>query len=192
MDRRTALKGTGILLGSSVIASASGLLMQSCMEKAKTTDLETIVLKKEDITTTADIITHLIPDSGIPEAVRTAIPLYIDGTLEKYSAIEQREEFEIGIKEFNANCTNSYGADFSKCTSEEQFNYLKDLESDFISSQGPTFYGTMKQWVFEAFFQTEFGVTQYLAYNPLPGTYNGCIPMEQIGKIQHSNDAFKL
>ena len=192
MDRRTALKGTGILLGSSVIASASGLLMQSCMEKVKTTDLETIVLKKEDISTIANIIAHLIPDSGIPEAVKTAIPLYIDGTLEKYASREQRQEFEIGIKDFNTNCTNSYGSEFSKCTPEEQFNYLKDMESDFVSAQGPTFYGTMKQWVFEAFFQTEFGITQYLSYNPLPGTYTGCVPMEQMGKIQHSNDAFKL
>ena len=192
MDRRTALKGTGILLGSSVIASASGLLMQSCMEKAKTTDLETIVLKKEDVTTIANITTHLIPDSGIPEAVKTAIPLYIDGTLVKYAGREQRQEFEIGMKDFTTNCTTSYGSEFVKCTPEEQFNYLKDLESDFVSAQGPTFYGTMKQWVFEAFFQTEFGITQYLSYNPLPGTYTGCVPLEQIGKIQHSNDAFKL
>ncbi len=192
MDRRTALKKTGVLFGTSVMISPSGWLMQSCMEKVKEHELETSVLEIADITLLNGIVAHLIPDKGVPEEVRGAIPLYIDGILAAYSSVEQHQEFKEGIKDFNADCESENGNRFVDCSTDQQLVYLKKLESVFVQSNETNFYGKIKQWVFEAFFQTEFGITNYLDYNPMPGTYFGCVPLEAIGKIQHNNDAFKL
>lgn len=192
MDRRSALKKTGWLLGSGMMVSSSGLLMQSCMEKAKEKNVQTEVLSAIEVDTLKAILQHLIPDNDLPEAIRLAIPMYIDGTLMKYTDQETKNTFEEGMIHFEEACTKEYGATFVDCAPVRQLEYLKKLESEFVKSEGPNFYGMVKQWIFEAFFQTEFGVTNYLVYDPLPGSYQGCVPMGNIGRIQHSNDAFKL
>ena len=192
MDRRTALKKTGVLFGSGIMASSSGLLMQSCIEKVKNKTLDTKVLTDQDIAMLDDIIQHLVPDSEVPEEIKLAIPLFIDTTLADYSHSDQVRTFKEGMQKFNTDCETKNGSVFINCTKNQQLDYLKKQESNFVTSNTPTFYGSLKQWTFEAFFQTEYGITNYLLYNPLPGTYSGCVPMKEMGRIQHNNDSFKL
>lgn len=174
------------------MVSSSGLLMQSCMEKAKEKIVKTTLLSAVEVEVIKNVLKHMISDEDLPEDIVLAIPMYIDRTLTEYSNPEAKVSFDKGFKNFQQECHRTYGEAFSDCSPMQQLEYLKKLESDFVTSETPTFYGTLKQLIFEAFFQTEFGVTNYLAYNPLPGGYEGCVPMGDIARIQHSNDAFKL
>jgi len=192
MDRRSALKKTGWLLGSGMIVSSSGLLMESCIAKVKEETVGTKLLSNVEVEIILGMVNHMIPDTKLPENVSLAIPFYLDLTLTEYVDKETRETFEQGFQQFQRACNDQYGTAFLDCTKEQQLEFLKKQELDFIESQQPTFFGMAKQWIFEAFFQTEFGITNYLVYDPIPGGYLGCIPTAQIGGIQHSNDVFKL
>ncbi len=179
-------------MGSGVAVSSSGLLMQSCMEKARKETIQTTVLSSMEVEMINGIVHHMIPDPELPEDVSLAIPLYIDITLTEYVDGETKETFIKGIQELQRTCSGEYGIPFLDCSKDQQLELLKKQELEFIGSQQPTFYGMLKQWVFEAFFQSEFGVTNYLLYDPLPGGYKGCVPVAEVGRIQHSNDVFKL
>ncbi len=179
-------------MGSGFVLSTSGLLFQACMEKVEKKQFQTKILSQGQANAITVISDILIGDPQLPEQVRLSIPLYVDAMLTQYVGDEQKEGFVNGFTNFTTVFSQQHDKNFVESPKEEQLNFLKDLENDFVKAQTPTFFGLAKQWIFEAFFQSEYGITNYLHYNPVPGTYLGCVDFNNIGKIAHSNDSFKL
>lgn len=187
IDRRTALKKTGLLIGAGITASLSTSILQSCVDKADKYDWQPQFLTSEGVRT-VDQITHiLIPDVEVPEAIKNLIPKYIDIILAEYTPQEQQEAFKIAFEEFNSLSLNATGKDFLNSNAEEKLSFLKNEEKRFLENEQPNYFGTIKQLVYEVFFKTEIGVTQYLKFKPLPGKFHGCIPVSQVNGIVYTS-----
>ncbi|GAB5476152.1 MAG: hypothetical protein Mars2KO_42510 [Maribacter sp.] len=192
MDRRSALKRTGILMGSGIVLSTSGLLFQACMEKVEKKQFQTRILNQGQANAIVAISDILIADPQLPENVRLSIPLYMDAMLKDYVGSEQKKAFINGFNDFTTAFFRKHDKNFVESSKEEKLDFLKELENEFVQAETSTFYGFAKQWIFEGFFQSEYGITNYLEYNPVPETYLGCVNFDDVGKIAHSNDSFKL
>ena len=86
----------------------------------------------------------------------------------------------------------SIGKAFLNCNEDEKLTFLKNEEVRFIESGTPTYFGTVKQMVYQVFFNTEVGVTQYLKFNPLLGKFSGCVPLAEVNGIIYSNLNFSM
>jgi hypothetical protein len=166
-------------------------ILQSCLEDKRSIDWKSKFLSKDDALLVSDITNVLIPDQDIPDSVKNLIPKYIDVVLLDYSSQEEQDNFLNGIKDFGLRCKNDTGSTFMDCNNDQIITFLKKEEEDFVGSEQPTFYGTLKQLIFESFFQTEHGV-QLLDFNPLPGGFSGCVPLSDLENIQFNYATFKL
>ncbi len=192
MDRRKAIKKTGLLFGAGLTISTGTAFLQSCLQDKRGIDWEPKFLSSDGALLVSDITNILIPDTDIPDTVKALIPRYLDVVLLDYSQKEEQDNFTNGIKAFNLHCEKTTGTIFTDCNTEQKVVFLKKEERHFIESVQPTFYGTLKQLIFESFFQTEYGTTQLLGFNPLPGGYSGCVPMSDTKHIQFNYGTFKL
>ena len=191
MNRRSAIKKTGLLFSAGLTLTTSTAILQSCLEDKRGIDWEPKFLSKDDALLVSDMTNVLIPDQDIPDSVKNLIPKYIDVMLSDYSSQKEQDNFSKGIKDFGLGCKNDTGATFMDCNSDQKITFLKKEEEDFVGSEQPTFYGTLKQLIFESFFQTEYGV-QLLDFNPLPGGFSGCVPLSDLKHIQFNYATFKL
>ncbi|MCP4977478.1 MAG: gluconate 2-dehydrogenase subunit 3 family protein [Maribacter sp.] len=192
MDRRTALKKTSLLIGAGITVTISSSILQSCADKADKYDWQPQYLTSEGVSTVDQIAHILIPDEEVPEATKKLIPKYIDTILAEYTPKEQQTAFETAFEEFNSLSASTTGKGFLKSSVEEKLSFLKNEEKRFLENGQPTYFGTVKQLVYEVFFKTEVGVTQYLIFNPLPGKYHGCVPLSEVNGIIYSGFNFSL
>ncbi len=180
-----------MLLGTGLTLTTSTTLLQSCLQDTKET-WEPKFLSKEIARLVGEVVYLLIPDPDIPNSIKNVVPKYIDTVLLDYTGKEEQDKFIKEVNAFDSRCKKIMGKDFIACNDDQKITFLKKEEKHFVESREPTFYGTLKQMIFESFFRTEYGITQLLHFEALPGSYSGCIPMSDIGRIQHSNDVFKL
>ena len=191
MDR-SAIKKTGLSFGIGLSLATSSSVFQSCIDSEPTDSWQPKFLKAEDVDLVDGVVNILIPDEEVPAKVRAAIPKYVDAILTDYSPAEAREKFSDGLNLFNASCTDMHMKEFIACDKEQKISFLKKEEEAFVQATEPTFFGDLKKMVFEAFFQTEIGVKQFLSFNPTVDQFAGCIPFEEVGKIQYSSNSFSL
>lgn len=192
MDRRTALKKTSLLIGAGMTATISSSILQSCADKADKYDWQPRYLTLEGVSTVDQIVHILIPDEEVPEATKKLIPEYIDIILADYTPKEQQDAFKIAFEEFHTLSANATGKGFLNGSAADKLSFLKNEEKRFLESELPTYFGTVKQLVYEVFFKTEVGVTQYLKFNPLPGKFHGCVPVSEVNGIIYSSMNFSL
>ena len=59
---------------------------------------------------------------------------------------------------------------------------MADAEATSAQSEkGPHMMIAFRDFITYAFFTSEVGATQVLKYNPVPGAYEGCIPLSEVG-----------
>lgn len=194
MDRRTALKKTSLLIGAGITTTISTSILQSCIEKVDKYDWQPQFLSYEGVRTIDDIARILIPDQEVPETTKKLIPKYIDTILAEYTARDQLDAFEMAFEEFNTLSIEEKDNDkgFLESSAKEKLSFLKSEEKRFLENVEPTYFGTIKILVYEVFFNTEVGVTQYLKFNPLQGKFIGCVPFSEVDGIIYSSMNFSL
>lgn len=192
MDRRIAIKKTGLLIGTGLSFSTIAAILQSCTNQPAENAWKPEFLS-EELTNVLTIMSEiLIPTEQVSGAVDLLIPQYIDSILKDFTTAGQQQGFLSGFEEFKSNCMNQYHQDFLSCPPQQQLDFLKSEEKRFVESPEPSFFGTVKLLTYEVFFYSEVGVTQYLKYEPVPGTYEGCVPLSSVNGTWFSNDMFSL
>ena len=191
MDRRSAIRRTGVLFGTGLAMASTTTLFHSCVwQKKETLDWVPRFFETDHALMIKQITHVLIPDPDIPNNIKNKISQSLDMILMEYTSKEGQESFVEGINAMDQRCIQSTGSTFLNAEQGDKTKLLLEEEKGFINSDQPTFYGTLKQMIFETFFRTEYAVTQLLYFDSLPGGYDGCVPLEEVGKIQHSNDIF--
>ncbi len=177
MNRREVIKRTAILMGGVVSAPAIMGILKGC--KA-TPGLEwTPEFFTADqafvITEVAEII---IPKTDTPGAKEAGVPSFIEQMIYKAYKESDREKFMTALDEF---ITTS---GFLKLNGEKQKAYVLEAHQKAIEEkpeQRP-FIMMMKELTMLGFFTSKPGATEVLRYEAVPGYYNGCMPLSEVGK----------
>jgi hypothetical protein len=94
-----------------------------------------------------------------------------------------------GLQDLEAFTYSRYQRDFAQCSEKEKNEVLHYFEEKAQSVNtllakakdkflGRPFFETLKQYTVEGFCISENGATLALSYIPVPGKYEGCIPLE--------------
>ncbi|MBX2945432.1 MAG: gluconate 2-dehydrogenase subunit 3 family protein [Cyclobacteriaceae bacterium] len=127
------------------------------------------------VTAVAEII---IPKTDTPGAKEAGVPAFIEEMVYKAYKQADREKFIAALDEF----TNFSG--FLKLGSEKQKEYVLEAHQKAIEEkpeQRP-FVMMMKELTMLGFFSSKPGATEVLRYEAVPGYYNGCMPLSEVGK----------
>ena len=191
IDRRNAIKKTAMLMGFAVSSSAITSILNGCKADPNAVanglqNWKPQFLTKEEGQLVAQIAECIIPKTNTPGAIDSGAYSFIDIYLKDNTEKAIQSKFKEGLKMLETACENSFGKSFLDCNETERIELLKKEEAEAIektkSDQSKyTFWFSIKELTFLGYFTSEIGSKQFLKYDPIPGNYDACIPLEEVG-----------
>lgn len=182
-----------MILGIALSGSTVAALMQSC---GQSTSLKWTpqALDKNQAQTLSAIVDRVLPKTETPGALEVGVDEFIDKMLKHVFPEHIQEGFMHGLDSFNQNAKDKFGKDFVKSSTDQQDQLIGEYEEksgplpgsmwgfSFGDPSTFPFYRMMKELALMGYFHSEIIGKEVLAYDPIPGAYQGCIPYGDVGK----------
>lgn len=169
MNRREAVKTTGVLLSGILITSAG---LAAC--KGEKRNLGAGVLSAEDQALVEEIADTLLPTTAnSPGAKAAGVGPVINLLLTDCREPTEQRRVVDGLKEFR----NTVGDHFASMSQTNRENWLRRIDAD--ARTNPEHYlNLIRELSLQAYFSSEIGATKALRYVMTPGKWVGCVPLE--------------
>ncbi len=192
MDRRKALKKTGLLAGAALATPSILSLLQACKSEPRLT-WKPEFFTHDEASTIGTLVDMILPRTDTPGALDVKVDVFIDKVIaQTYDEIGQQNiRNEIAI--FNKRCAENFGAAFASLDESKKVEVLRAEEKSSgkfnpgvwgttIGTQEPIgFYRSMKSMAIWAYFTSGEIGEKVLNYDPIPGEYDGCKPLSEVG-----------
>lgn len=192
MDRRKALKKAGLLAGATIAMPSMISLLQSCKTESRI-GWQPLFLKEDEAKTIAMLVDMILPRTDTPGALDVKVDVFIDMVIAEAYDANAQENMRAEIAKFNVDCKSNFGDVFINLNKVKRTEVLKAAETSSgkftpgvwgtaIGYQEPIgFYRSMKSMAIWAYFTSEEIGENVLNYDPIPGNYEGCKPLSEIG-----------
>ncbi len=192
MDRRSALKKTGVLAGAAVAMPTLFSIFQACQSETRI-DWQPEFFTENEAKTIASLIDTILPRTETPGALDVKSDIFIDKVIAKTYDEAAQEKLRADIAAFNTECEKKYGKPFSELNASDKSKVLVAAEANSgkfspgvwgtaVVKQEPVgFYRSMKSMAIWAYFTSEEVGEQVLNYDPIPGVFEPCIPVSEVG-----------
>ncbi|PYO99228.1 MAG: hypothetical protein DMD60_02230 [Gemmatimonadetes bacterium] len=187
MDRREALRRAALLLGGALAApTVAGVLAGCRASRAPEGAWAPQALTRDQAELVAALAEHILPETDTPGARAAGVHRFIDALLaESYSPLE-RTRFLAGLAAVDARAVSASGRPFLQCAAGDQRALLEALDREALAGSvdppDPPFFRTLKELTLVGYYTSEIGATRELHHAPVPGRYDGCVPLAQIGR----------
>lgn len=186
INRREALRRVSYIMGGALSAPVIAGILQGCSSKPEL-DWKPQFLSEEQAATVSELAERILPKTDTPGAKDAGVPAYIDLMLKDIFTEEERKQFMDGLSALDKASEDQFGDAFVSLTPEQQDEVLKGMaakgnEQMNVNSQQKPFFFLAKELTMVGFFTSEIGATQFLQYVAVPGNYEECIPLEEVGK----------
>jgi len=187
IDRREALRRAAMLLGGVLSAPVVAGVLAGC-ETRRVPDRawRPRALSPDQAELVATIAEHILPETDTPGARAVGVHRFIDTMLADAYPARERQRFLAELEDMDARARRACGRAFLECGGEQQRALLDDLDRDAFGlpagGSDLPFFRTMKELTLVGYYTSEVGATRELRHAPVPGRYDGCIPLAQIGR----------
>ncbi|MDB4883075.1 MAG: hypothetical protein JWL95_1841 [Gemmatimonadetes bacterium] len=182
MNRRTAIKNIGLLLGTAVTPAVARAV--SAGYSAPAAGLPPRTLTPEQNELVATLAELIIPATTTPGARAARVDAFVDGLLSDIFTRAERERFLAGLADVDARARAAHGVTFVQATPAQQTALLTamDLESRKKVEGARPFFPWMKELTLVGYYTSEIGASQELKYVHVAGRYDGDVPYSQVGR----------
>ena len=190
MDRRSALKKAGVLAGSAVAIPSFFSLLQSCKSETRL-GWQPLFFTEIEAKTIAAILDMILPRTDTPGALDVKSDIFIDKVIAKTYDEEAQAKMRSEIAAFNSECEKNYGNTFIELNASDREKVLQAAEKNSgkfspgvwgtaVGKQETIgFYRSIKSMAIWSYFSSEEIGKNVLAYDPVPGTFEPCIPLSE-------------
>ena len=187
MKRRDALKRTALIMGYAVSATAMAGVMNGC--KADTTTPDAIwkpqFFSAPQIKNLAEAVERILPKTETPGAKDMMVHRFIDELMHSIYKPEESKIYSDGMDKMEANAQAAHQKSFADLEDTQKDALLTTMMKDAKiekdnnpDAEFPPFFNALKELTFLGFFTSEKVGKEVFAYDPVPGKYDGCIPLE--------------
>lgn len=201
MERRETLKTISLVLGYSLTPAVLSGLLTSCSQDA-TVNWQPKFFSKPEAFALENLANVLLPKTSTPSATEVNAHIFADLFLSDIANNEDqttcKKGVEILINRFNSDTGISLGdAGTKEFTSilnkyfnidaDEQTTIKEMLETEPLDLVGEDYYlysflFKVKDLIMVGYYASEEIGENVLSYLPVPGKFEGCIPVESVGK----------
>ncbi len=185
MERRDILKASAIFLGYGLVGGTSIAVLNGC--KADPSDgWKPSFFSQDEIDMLAEVSERIIPKTDTPGAKDALVHRYLDEAVIFNFDDDEKNMIKQGIGLFNELANSKFKKKFVELKAEEMDNIIQQTADDARAAKtkgddSPQVFPTIKGMVAAGFFTSEVGATQALVYLPVPGPYQGCVPLNTVG-----------
>lgn len=173
MDRRTMLRGTAIFAGAVVTLPAMGAL-SGCSGSVPAN----LAAQMPLVSAMAD---RILPATDTPGALVAGVPDYIGNVAQDFLTEEQRGELIDGLAAIASTASEEGLSSFESASSEEQDALLRDIAARPEGDPARRAFQQIRDLTVFGFYTSETA-TQELSYEEIPGRYDACVPLAEVGR----------
>jgi hypothetical protein len=137
-------------------------------------------LSAKQFETVRAMVERIIPKTDTPGAIDVGVPAFIDLMFGKYMTDEEKVVFTAGLKEVETASAASGQRGFAQLSSAQQDAVLTKI-AQAAQQKEKTFFHLIKELTLLGYFTAEEVGKKVLHYDPIPGRYDGCIPLADVG-----------
>ena len=169
MNRREAVKTTGVLLGGMLITSAG---LTSCKRESRNIGIG--VLDAEDQALIEEIADTLLPTTRTSPGARAAgVGPVINLLLTDCREPDDQKRVVDGLKQFRS----TVGDHFASMSQTNRENWLRRIDNEARAFGDKHYFPLIRELSLQAYFSSEVGMTKALRYVMTPGKWVGCVPL---------------
>ncbi|MEM8486388.1 MAG: gluconate 2-dehydrogenase subunit 3 family protein [Bacteroidota bacterium] len=194
MNRREALKRTAVLGGTAAVSTSLLGLLQGCQQQPRLGWSPTF-LSTDHAQLVSALVDTVLPKTDTPGGLDVKADMFIDLVFDKTLDDAGKDQKIAEMDAFNADCNARYGSAFHELDLAQKTEYLQEQEANApkfnggvwgtaVGEQPPVgFYRSLKSLMVWAYFSSEEVGKDVTNYDPIPGPYQGCIPLADVGKV---------
>lgn len=168
MNRREALKKISLFLGASLSAQITAGVMGQVLNTGPS--LPVSADQEKLISELADVI---IPTTDTPGAKAAGVEKFIIRIIRDCHLREDQQAFHDGLARFETSNKKNLGDTFLNLSPEKRVEAVKRL-----SKENKGLFLQMRALTVTGYFTSEIGATKAMEYLPIPGRFEGTVPMK--------------
>jgi hypothetical protein len=174
IDRREAIRRAALLAG--VVLSPQWLAL---VERAPLAQVRYLTAAQS--ATVSAVAERILPRTETPGAVDVGVPAFIDLLYGEFMSEAERQVLGKGLADVEAAAAAAHGGAFPTLSAERQDALLRDIAG---AGQGrpESFFALIRSATVLGYFTSEQVGRHVLHYDPVPGRYEPCIPIEEVGR----------
>ncbi len=177
INRREALQKACEIMGGALSTSLVMGVLAGC-KADPALDWTPEALTSQEALIVAALAEQILPETSTPGARQVGVARFIDSMVAGYLPEAERNAFMDGLASLAER-------KFSRKTPEEQLAMVTGLAEEarqqMRDSDSKPFFLLAKEMTVLGFFTSEVGATQVLNYDPIPGGFQGCMPLDEAG-----------
>jgi hypothetical protein len=166
LDRRSLLAGLAALIGASALPEAAWAQAQGG-ERYFAPPLFAVL---------DEVCAIIIPKTDTAGAREAGVPEVIDGLMRNWASAERRRQFEGLLHEIEVSARAAGGAGLLDLPPARRIEVVAAYDKAQMA-QRDSVYRRFKDLVLTAYYLSEAGATQELRYEPIPGSFQGGVPV---------------
>jgi len=192
MDRREALRTGSLAAGAALAMPTLLTLLQSCRDVPRLSWQPEFLTEREAVFLAA-LIDTVLPRTDTPGGLDVKADVFMDKVFARGYNDDARGRIREGLASLDASCRDAHGSDFASLGQAGRVAFLTAAESEgatfnpgvwgtTVGEQEPvSFYRTLKSMAVWAWSSSEEVGRNVLSYDPIPGRFDGCIPLSEVG-----------
>lgn len=169
MNRREAIQKLTLLLGG-----ALSVPLMAGISGEKLYDGPSFPVTPQQEALLAEIADIIIPATDTPGAKQAGAVKFIVRVMRDCYELEDQKKFYTGVDKLNADSKEIYGKGFLELDTSKKNEMVKRS-----TTYDKPFFLLMKSLTVTGYFTSEIGATQALEYLPVPGRFEGCVPLKE-------------
>lgn len=154
----------GGILSAPTLAGAMGRVTNTGPSVAVTAEQEALLAEVADV---------IIPTTTTPGAKAAGAQKFIVRVMRDCYPKSEQEAFYAGLARLDAESTAKFGKGFLTLDAAQKNEMLRQT----MTSNKP-FFLRLKELTTTGYFTSEIGATKALAYLPVPGRFDACVPLK--------------
>jgi hypothetical protein len=168
MNRRESIQRITLLLGGVLSTQLTAGLMGQVINPGAS-----VPVGAEQQKLLAEVADIIIPATDTPGAKAAGVEQFIVRVMRDCYQMEDQEKFYAGLAKLDADSKTAHGKDFAELDLAAKNEMVKKA-----TTNNREFFKTMKQLTVTGYFTSEIGATKALEYLPIPGRFEGTVPMK--------------
>lgn len=190
MERREVIRYAAFFMGASLSASTIAALIEGC-QVDKSDGWAPTYFTNDEAQFVSELSETILPKTETPGAKDALVERYLDTVRPLRFSSEENELFKSGINKLMIQAKKDLDKDFVQASPEKKLEWVNAIDktayddlharNDMTKEERP-FYLSLKEQILVGYFSSETVAKNFFAFDPIPGSYDGCMPYEQVGR----------
>jgi hypothetical protein len=175
IDRREAIRRAALLAGVAIAPDWLDYVARAQTPAARTYLAPTLA---RILSAAAE---RILPRTDTPGAIDVGVPAFIDRFYGEFMSVADKQLLLGALADIDNAAAAAHGTAFPSLTAAQQDAVLRTVAA---AQQGkdPSSFGLLRSVTILGYFTSEQVGKNVLHYDPVPGAYDGCVPIDQVGR----------